>query len=335
MTQTLLAYTLEGVFGRDDRVIWMDGRPHPSEYAEHTWDGFSTGKHRRQSADHHDDAHEVRGHPAQRRREQRQRDDDRALHPPRRLPHAGHDRRRPRLSRGAVHPHLAVGADVEHHARPAIHLRGRGRSGRPSAGLRPALPARHQAGRVREEPRPAVRGDAGRQGNHLSRVRAEAATDARGHGGGEAAKSRRRNEAAPPRHRRGAGACRCRRRRSLGAQQPTVRALTEPWPEIVKVDGIEILHVQRGVYMLVGGGRERHGAGRRGGRHARGCRRRRARREDRRGRPSPDEEAAALSRQHQRGRRSASAATPPSSRPAGGDQRPGWRRRRREQPASW
>src|SRR6476620_898900 len=40
VTQTLLAYTLEGVFGRDDRVIWMDGRPHPSEYAEHTWDGF-------------------------------------------------------------------------------------------------------------------------------------------------------------------------------------------------------------------------------------------------------------------------------------------------------
>jgi hypothetical protein len=35
---------IEGVFGRNDRVIWMDGRPHPSEHAEHTWDGFSTGK---------------------------------------------------------------------------------------------------------------------------------------------------------------------------------------------------------------------------------------------------------------------------------------------------
>jgi hypothetical protein len=44
VTQTLIAYTLEGVFGRDDRVIWMDGRPHPSENAEHTWDGFSTGQ---------------------------------------------------------------------------------------------------------------------------------------------------------------------------------------------------------------------------------------------------------------------------------------------------
>jgi hypothetical protein len=26
------------------RTIWMDGRPHPSEYAAHTWMGFSTGK---------------------------------------------------------------------------------------------------------------------------------------------------------------------------------------------------------------------------------------------------------------------------------------------------
>ena len=43
-TQELIAYTIEGVYGRDDRTIWMDGRPHPSEHAEHTWDGFSTGK---------------------------------------------------------------------------------------------------------------------------------------------------------------------------------------------------------------------------------------------------------------------------------------------------
>ena len=26
------------------RTIWMDGRPHPSQYAPHTWMGFSTGK---------------------------------------------------------------------------------------------------------------------------------------------------------------------------------------------------------------------------------------------------------------------------------------------------
>jgi hypothetical protein len=44
VTQTVMAYTIEGVFGRNDRVIWMDGRPRPSGNAEHTWDGFSTGK---------------------------------------------------------------------------------------------------------------------------------------------------------------------------------------------------------------------------------------------------------------------------------------------------
>jgi hypothetical protein len=43
VTQTLVAYTVAGGFGRADRVVWMDGRPHPSDYSEHTWDGFSTG----------------------------------------------------------------------------------------------------------------------------------------------------------------------------------------------------------------------------------------------------------------------------------------------------
>jgi cyclase len=42
---------------------------------------------------------------------------------------------------------------------------------------------------------------------------------------------------------------------SLGAQQaPMTRALTEPWPETLVVDGIEVLHVRHAVYMLVGGG---------------------------------------------------------------------------------
>ena len=43
VTQVLVAYTVAGGFGRADRVVWMDGRPHPSDYSEHTWDGFSTG----------------------------------------------------------------------------------------------------------------------------------------------------------------------------------------------------------------------------------------------------------------------------------------------------
>lgn len=43
VTHQLVAYTLEGVFGRNDRIIWMDGRPHPSPNAEYLWEGFSTG----------------------------------------------------------------------------------------------------------------------------------------------------------------------------------------------------------------------------------------------------------------------------------------------------
>jgi cyclase len=42
-TEQLVALRIVGVYGRADRTIWLDGRSHPSEYAEHTWDGFSTG----------------------------------------------------------------------------------------------------------------------------------------------------------------------------------------------------------------------------------------------------------------------------------------------------
>jgi hypothetical protein len=44
ITQELVAYTIAGGFGRADRVVWLDGRPHPSDFSEHTWDGFSTGE---------------------------------------------------------------------------------------------------------------------------------------------------------------------------------------------------------------------------------------------------------------------------------------------------
>ena len=39
-----IGYSLAGVYGRNDRTIWMDGRAHPPDYAEYTWDGFSTGR---------------------------------------------------------------------------------------------------------------------------------------------------------------------------------------------------------------------------------------------------------------------------------------------------
>jgi hypothetical protein len=43
VTEQLTGLSIVGTYGRADRTIWLDGRPHPSVYAEHTWGGFSTG----------------------------------------------------------------------------------------------------------------------------------------------------------------------------------------------------------------------------------------------------------------------------------------------------
>jgi cyclase len=47
-TEALIAIELltpgNGHRGTANETIWMDGRPHPPEYARHTWGGFSTGK---------------------------------------------------------------------------------------------------------------------------------------------------------------------------------------------------------------------------------------------------------------------------------------------------
>src|SRR5690606_13084441 len=42
-TQRLIAIHLLHFAWNTERTIWMDGRPHPPEYAEHTSMGFSTG----------------------------------------------------------------------------------------------------------------------------------------------------------------------------------------------------------------------------------------------------------------------------------------------------
>jgi hypothetical protein len=42
-TQRLIAYHTHISWQAPERTIWMDGRPHPPEYAAHTWQGFSTG----------------------------------------------------------------------------------------------------------------------------------------------------------------------------------------------------------------------------------------------------------------------------------------------------
>ena len=43
ITQKLLAWKIAGWGDRDETVIWMDGRPHPSKYAPHSHGGFTTG----------------------------------------------------------------------------------------------------------------------------------------------------------------------------------------------------------------------------------------------------------------------------------------------------
>lgn len=43
-TQRVIAIKLYISNYQQSRTIWMDGRPHPSPYAAHTWMGFSTGK---------------------------------------------------------------------------------------------------------------------------------------------------------------------------------------------------------------------------------------------------------------------------------------------------
>jgi hypothetical protein len=42
-SQKLVAFHLHFLAWDSDRTIWMDGRPHPPDYAPHTWQGFSTG----------------------------------------------------------------------------------------------------------------------------------------------------------------------------------------------------------------------------------------------------------------------------------------------------
>jgi hypothetical protein len=43
-TQDVVAFHTHISWQAPERTIWMDGRPHPPEYAAHTWQGFTTGK---------------------------------------------------------------------------------------------------------------------------------------------------------------------------------------------------------------------------------------------------------------------------------------------------
>ena len=43
-TQELIAYKSHRQWGEEKTTIWLDGRPHPPEYAQHTYQGFATGE---------------------------------------------------------------------------------------------------------------------------------------------------------------------------------------------------------------------------------------------------------------------------------------------------
>jgi len=43
-SQEVIAWRIRKEWGGTDRTIWMDGRPHPSEHAAHSFQGFSTGE---------------------------------------------------------------------------------------------------------------------------------------------------------------------------------------------------------------------------------------------------------------------------------------------------
>jgi hypothetical protein len=43
-TQQVIAYHMHFFYHEEERTIWLDGRPHPPDYALHTWAGFSTGQ---------------------------------------------------------------------------------------------------------------------------------------------------------------------------------------------------------------------------------------------------------------------------------------------------
>jgi hypothetical protein len=43
-SQAAVAFHTHMGFQKEERTIWLDDRPHPPEWADHSWSGFSTGK---------------------------------------------------------------------------------------------------------------------------------------------------------------------------------------------------------------------------------------------------------------------------------------------------
>ena len=91
------------------RTIYMDGRPRPSAYAQHSWQGFSTGEWEgdmlKVTTTHLKEGW-LRRNGVPRQREGHA---HRALHPPRRIPDARHHRQGSGVSHRAVRSHVELG----------------------------------------------------------------------------------------------------------------------------------------------------------------------------------------------------------------------------------
>ena len=115
-SQKVIAYhTHLSAYGAE-QTIWMDGRPHPPDYAPHTWQGFSTGKWEGDILVVDDNAPERKLARARTGSPQRHRYGDRAHHASRELADSGGDHLRPGLSDRAVNPHESTSFTTRSHA---------------------------------------------------------------------------------------------------------------------------------------------------------------------------------------------------------------------------
>ena len=114
-TGRLVGYSLQGSYVGHFRTIWLDGRPHPSELAPHSYTGFppasGSATPRRQ-----DDAHEDGLSRSQRDGEQRTGDDDGALRPTG-SSDGRHLHSRPGVSERAVHPQHGLHPQLQRQCR--------------------------------------------------------------------------------------------------------------------------------------------------------------------------------------------------------------------------
>ena len=173
-SQEVIAWHQHNEWQAQERTIWMDGRPHPPEWAPHTWQGFSTGDVGRQHAGGDHDPPEDGVSRTQWRAAQRRGDAGRALHAARQRAddRAGRSTiRSTRRSRSSALVTSCAAPNQEMNAypcRPAVEIDR-------AKHTRAALPAGDQSHLDAAAKRFKVPADrtAGRRGNHVSGIPAE------------------------------------------------------------------------------------------------------------------------------------------------------------------